>query len=298
MKFSGRTPISARYLLLIGIAAVSLSAHAMMARHLTSSMTWPVLVLVRALITLALLKVFLLRDPVPWLHRGLWGRSVFGSLFVCLFYWSLSEIPVPDVLAITSTSPFWMALMYWVIFKDRPSPTFLGAAATMLLGVAILDHVTSTSNELGITLAVLAAIATAAGAFSIEYCQGIKSSVITFHLMSALLLLGFIAAVIEGDALPMLSQLDSESWGALIGMSVFALCFQISMVSAAKEGGALSSTFALIIGVVLTSVFDMLAGGFDLRRSAATFLVILPCLLLFLGIIPMPGRAASNESTG
>ena len=100
MTFSGHNPISTKYLLLIGIAAVSLSAHALVARHLMSSMTWPVLVLVRAVITLVLLRIFLLRDPVPWLHRGLWGRSLFGSLFVCLFYLSLSEIPAPDVLAI------------------------------------------------------------------------------------------------------------------------------------------------------------------------------------------------------
>lgn len=296
MTFSGHNPISTKYLLLIGIAAVSLSAHALVARHLMSSMTWPVLVLVRAVITLVLLRIFLLRDPVPWLHRGLWGRSLFGSLFVCLFYLSLSEIPAPDVLTITSTSPFWIVLMYWVIFKVRPAPAFWGAVASMLVGVAILDNVTRTSNEWGITFAIMAVIATAAGMLSIEYCQGFKSSVITFHLMATLLLLASIVELIEGDVLSNIRQLDSESWAALTGMSVFALCYQMSMVSAAKEGGAISATFALILGVVLTSVFDMLVGGFNLQRSAATFLVILPCLLLFLGIIPMPSRTTSNES--
>ena len=143
-----------------------------MARHLSASVTWPTLVLVRAFVTLLLLKVFFLREPVAWTtNKGVWGRSIFGSLFVCFFYIALSQIPTPDVLAIVSTSPIWVAIIYWINFKKKPTPAFWFAVSSMLIGVAILDQVIHTDNTWGITFAILAVISAAIGAFSIEYCR-------------------------------------------------------------------------------------------------------------------------------
>tara|TARA_B110000305_G_scaffold133288_1_gene148819 strand:- start:136 stop:477 length:342 start_codon:yes stop_codon:yes gene_type:complete len=113
--------------------------------------------------------------------------------------------------------------------------------------------------------------------------------------MTALLLLGLIAGVIQGSFLRNLWDLDVGSWLVLIAMSVFALGYQLSMVSAAKTGGAISATFAIVLSVLITSAFDMLLNGFNLQRSIATFLVIVPCLLLFSGVISIPSRENTVE---
>lgn len=292
MKIFRQLPASVHYLFLIGIAATCLSCHAVMAKHLSASVAWPTLVLVRAFVTLLLLKVFFLREPIAWTkNKGVWGRSIFGSLFVCFFYIALSQIPTPDVLAIISTSPMWVAILYWINFKKKPTPAFWFAVSSMLVGAAIFDQVIRPDNTWGITFAILAVISAAIGTFSIEYCREFKSTVITFHLMVALLLLGLIAGVIQGRFLSNLWDVEVESWLGLIAMSVFALGYQLSMVSAAKTGGAISASFAIVLGVLITSAFDILISGFDLQRSIATFLVIVPCLLLFSGVISIPSRA-------
>jgi drug/metabolite transporter (DMT)-like permease len=296
MKKSRQLPTSVHYLFLIGIAAICLSCHAVMAKHLSASVTWPTLVLVRAFVTLLLLKLFFLREPITWTkNKGVWGRCIFGSLFVCFFYIALSQIPTPDVLAIVSTSPIWVAILYWINFKKKPTPAFWFAVSSMLIGAAILDQVIHTDNTWGITLAILAAISAATGTFSIEYCRELKSTFITFHLMTSLLLIGLIAGVIQGRFLSNLWDVDAESWLVLIAMSVFALGYQLLMVSAAKTGGAISATFAIVLGVLITSAFDMLISGFNLQQSIATFLVIVPCLFLFSGVISIPSRANTVE---
>ena len=290
MKLYRQLPASFHYLLMIGVGAICLSCHAITARHLSSSITWPILVLIRAFVTLLLLKAFFLRTPIAWANKSLWARSIFGSLFVCFFYISLSEIPTPDVLAIVSTSPIWVAIIYWIGFKKRPVPAFWFAVSSMLIGVLILDQVVHTDNTWGITFAILAVISAAIGAFSIEYSGRLPSTTITFHLMSALLLLGIIVGATKGVLFSGLMELDIESLIILIAMSLFALGYQLSIVSAVKTDGAISATFAIILGVILTSVFDMISNGFNLQRSIATFLVIIPCLLLFSGVIPIPSR--------
>ena len=296
MRISRQFPASVHYFFLIGIAAICLSCHAVMVRHLSTSVTWPTLVLIRSFVTLLLLKVFFIREPIAWIkNKGVWARSIFGSFFVCFFYIALSQIPTPDVLAIVSTSPIWVAIIYWINFKKKPTPAFWFAVSAMLIGVAILDQVVHTDNTWGITFAILAVISTAMGTFSIEYCREFKSTVITFHLMTALLLLGLIAGVIQGSFLRNLWDLDVGSWLVLIAMSVFALGYQLSMVSAAKTGGAISATFAIVLSVLITSAFDMLLNGFNLQRSIATFLVIVPCLLLFSGVISIPSRENTVE---
>ena len=50
------------------------------------------MVMVRALFTLIFLKVFFVRDPVPWTHSGLIRRSLFGGLFGLLIVWIISSI--------------------------------------------------------------------------------------------------------------------------------------------------------------------------------------------------------------
>ena len=91
------------------------------------------MVMVRALLTLVFLKVFFVREPIPWTHRGLISRSLFGGLFVCSFYIALSRIPVPDVLAIVSTLPVWIALLFLLIYRIRPVPVFWAAVISMMI---------------------------------------------------------------------------------------------------------------------------------------------------------------------
>jgi len=251
------------------------------------------MVMVRALFTLIFLKVFFVRDPVPWTHSGLIRRSLFGGLFVCSFYIALSKIPVPDVLAIVSTLPVWIALLFLLVYRIRPVPVFWGAVFAMIIGVAALEHVTPTNSGGGVLVAVLAAIFSATGFFSIDHCRGVKSSVITFHLMVVVFVLGLAGAVIDrGSNLDVLMKSEIQTWVILVGMSTFAMAFQLSVVNAAKLGGSLAASFATILSVILTTGIHFLVGEFMWQSAVATLFILIPCVLFVVGVIPMPRRNA------
>ena len=253
------------------------------------------MVMVRALFTLVFLKIFFVREPVPWTHRGLISRSFFGGLFVCSFYIALSKIPVPDVLAIVSTLPVWIALLFLLIYRIRPVPVFWAAVISMIVGVAALEHVTPTTSGGGVLVAVLAAIFSASGFFSIDHCRGVKSSVITFHLMVAVFVLGLAGTVIDrGSNLEVLLNSDIQTWGILAGMSIFAMAFQLSVVNAAKLGGSLAASFATILSVILTTGLHFLMGDFMWQSAVATLFILIPCVLFVVGVIPMPRRNAGD----
>ena len=271
----------------VGLAALCLVLHAMSAQHLSITLSWHSLAMVRSLLTLPLLLgVFWSNEKIQWLQPALLARSIFGACFVCLFYLSLARIPTADVLAITSTSLVWLTLIYWVVSKSRPPLVYWGALLIMFVGVAILERVTPLHDDIGLLFAIMAAMSTAAGMFAIDHCYKVSARVIILHLMVVLFLVGFVGGLLdEFSDLEGLSELGTWQWIAFLGMAWFSLGFQFALVKAIKMGYSLSASFAVVLAVVISTIFGFLTDGLDLTRVLATILVLMPCIFILGGAI-------------
>ena len=270
--------------------------HAMSAQHLSISLSWHSLAMVRSLLTLPLLLgVLYSNEKIQWFRPALLARSVFGAFFVCLFYMSLARIPTPDVLAITSTSLVWLTLIYWAVIKSRPPVVYWVALLIMLVGVAILERVTPPNDDIGLLLAMLAAISMAAGMFAIDRCSDVSARVIILHFMVVLFLFGFVGGWLgEFSDLDGLIDLGGLQWIALLGVAWFSLGYQFALVRAIQIGYSLSASFAVILAVVVSTIFGFITDGLELTRVLGTGLVLIPCIFILGGAIGF-SRPARND---
>jgi len=104
---------------------------------------WQVVALARSIVPLCA-AAFLARSAgVALVFRGprsLWVRSIAGSIsLICSFY-AFTRLPISEVLTITNLFPIWVAVLSWPLLKVVPALDVWIAAATGILGVALIQH--------------------------------------------------------------------------------------------------------------------------------------------------------------
>lgn len=128
----------------------------------------PQVVLMRYLAgsTMAFLVFAALRTPLPnraTVRPHAW-RSVVVLLTALTFFYALSTLPLAVVLALSFTSPIFIALFAWLILGERPGRAVLLAIGLGFIGVlVVLSHEvsspgTSATSQLGIAAALVSAV--------------------------------------------------------------------------------------------------------------------------------------------
>jgi len=162
--------LTARYALLtLGIAGLSMAgifyslAHAPVVTMVAYRMVFAAL--------LMLPVAFVARGSgaaqtrVPFTRTDLWTTAGAGALFAFdLVIWamSLKFTSVASAALFVSTHPIFVALLAWLIFRERPTPLILAGIAIGIIGIAIVarhDVLLSGRALIGDGLALLAALA-------------------------------------------------------------------------------------------------------------------------------------------
>ena len=86
---------------------------------LSDGITWQTALLARGAIGLPIALVIARRElrTFPFWHRGSWMRSISGTCYLAILYYTLVYMPPAEALAITNTRPLWVAILSFVFLK-------------------------------------------------------------------------------------------------------------------------------------------------------------------------------------
>ena len=127
------------YLWMIG-SAVSFATMGALSKLLAEASDWRFLAFVRAALMLLFAVAIGAATRTTFIFRGtpmLWMRSLVGSLsMICTFY-TLTHLPFSEATTLIKSYPLWVALLSWLVLKERPSGKVWIAIVVGLAGVAL-----------------------------------------------------------------------------------------------------------------------------------------------------------------
>lgn len=135
-------------------------------------------------------------DPRNWRRHLLRGATIVVT--ACLFFYSITRLPLAIVTALAMSAPIYVALIGVVIFKERPTPTLIAAILLGLAGSAVVvfggGSMEITGDPLAWACALLAPLAYATSIVLVKHHADDESAAaltMASGLVSALLILPF-----------------------------------------------------------------------------------------------------------
>jgi len=127
--------------LLMAGASVGFVGMASMVRLMDQALPEPQLVFWRAVFSLPVLVVIVLRARHALVVRARWTlllRSVSGFGAMLLFFYALGRLSVAEASMLAKVQPVWIALAAPALVGDRPGPRVWGCLVASLVGVGLV----------------------------------------------------------------------------------------------------------------------------------------------------------------
>src|SRR5688572_9032739 len=124
------------YLWMIG-SAVSFATMGALSKLLADTSDWRFLALVRAGLMLVFALAIGLATRTAFVFRGtpmLWMRSLVGSLSMLCTYYTITHLPFSEATTLIKCYPLWVAILSWIVLKERPSAKVWVAIIVGLVG--------------------------------------------------------------------------------------------------------------------------------------------------------------------
>lgn len=177
------------YLWMIG-SALSFSSMGAISKLLADHTSdWRFLAFVRATLMLVFALAFGLATGAPVLFRGtpmLWMRSLVGSLsMICTFY-TLTHLPFSEATTLIKSYPLWVALLSWLVLKERPSGKVWIAISVGVAGVVLIAQPHFDHARVALATGVVSSISTAVVMLGLNRLASVNARSIVIHFaMSA-----------------------------------------------------------------------------------------------------------------
>src|SRR5262245_16072167 len=104
---------------------------------------WQLVAVARAALAFLFAAIIAKASGVKLVLRGprtLWVRSLAGSASMLCNFYALAHLPVSDTLTLMNTSPIWVTLLLWLVFRQRPTTGIVGAVLMSGVGIALIQQ--------------------------------------------------------------------------------------------------------------------------------------------------------------
>lgn len=245
------------------LAAFLFATMSCIAHGYSGRAAWPLVAFARIFVTLVLTLGMMWWFRAPFLFRGtreLWMRSIFGTIgLLCTFY-SVTHLPLTDMVTIFATGPIWIAVILAIVMKQRMPWTVWLYAGWALLGVYVMYRPRFDAGALPLMVALFGAVAAAAAMVSLSMCHRLHRLSVVAHFSmcstaaSLFLCLVSPGRILKGMTLPM--------WFWLLPMGLAGAFAQILMTSAYGRG---STTLVALVGISqigFAAIYDSFVWGY------------------------------------
>jgi drug/metabolite transporter (DMT)-like permease len=225
-------------------------------------------------------KVFVLGTPTLWL------RSIAGSLsMVCAFYsMTRPTIPVADTLTLTNMFPVWVALLSWVVFKERPPLTLWLAVVSGCVGVWFIQQPKLGESDFTIAAAAAASVFTAVAMLGLNRLRDLDTQAIVVHFSGVATCFGIASYLLFEK--PVIKETVAWPWIALLllGIGVSASFGQILLTRAFTGGDPARVSVLGLTQILFAMGYDLLLFRHKMNweRGIGITLIIVPTAWVML----------------
>ncbi len=112
---------------------------------------------------------------------SLWLRSILGTIALLCTFYSLSRLNATDTVTISATTPIWVTLIMYFIFKDKVPSLFWLFILTTFLGIYLIEKPQFRGDFFPILIAFLGAICAGSAMVSLSFCGLITPITVVSH---------------------------------------------------------------------------------------------------------------------
>lgn len=239
---------------------------------------WPVVSFTRILATCLIINAWVFWRGLPVAFpgsRALWWRSIAGTLgLVCNFY-SLTRLPVTDVVTVLSTSPIWVAVILALVTRHRPPAGAWFHAILAAAGVYVMYRPSFDADLLPLAILVFGAIIIAVAQVSLSFCGGLNSYTVVAHYSTVSSLICLALCFLFDDPEVGATSTSLAVWVWLIPMGLFGTVGQVLLTTAYAKGAPAMVSLIGISQIAFAAVYDLVLWGhrFDLGKWAGVGMI-------------------------
>jgi drug/metabolite transporter (DMT)-like permease len=251
---------------------------------------WQVVALARSVVPLCI-AAFLARSTGATLvlrgSRSLWLRSIAGSVSLVSTFYAFTRLPISEVLTLTNLFPIWVAVLSWPLLRVIPAPNVWLAAATGILGVALIQHphlgdahhATAAAGA-----AVCASLCSGLAMIGLHRLKSLHTWAIVVHFSLVSLLFSGAAFFIFERGRASAADWSPRTLAMLLCVGLSATVGQYFLTKAFTSGPPARVSVAGLTQVGFGMAFDALVWGksFGLVTILGTILVVAPTGWLLL----------------
>lgn len=278
---------------LMSLATLGFGCMTVMIKLMDTALPEPELVFWRAVFSLPLLVVLVLRARRAWIVEARWTlvlRSLFGFTAMMLFFYSLGRLSLAEAQILTRIQPVWIALLAPVVVGDRPGRGVWVSLSLCLVGVGlVLGPAVGTGI---VSVAGLAALASSLFS-ALAHLQLRKlgrtdhPDVVVLNFTAMLLVLGGLISI------PVATMPQPGHWPLLIGLALGAMMGQMFMTSAYRVAPAPLVATVSYVSLPVAALLDWVV----FHRVPTLWAIGGGLLIIVSGVYLAYQRPAGHEAT-
>ncbi len=220
--------------------------------------------------------------------RTLWVRSLAGSTGMLCNFYALAHLPVSDTLTLMNTSPIWVTLILWFVFKQKPTANIGVAVLVSVIGIALIQQPHFQSGKFACLMALCGAFCTSIAMLGLNRLQHIDPRAIVVHFsgVASLATTTFLLVTNRKDYSAQLT--DKTTLLLLVLVGLWGVAGQIGMTMAFAKGQATQISVVALSQILFGLVFDVLFWNHAVNALSllGMVMVVVPTAWLILSRTP------------
>jgi len=265
---------------------------------------WRFLAAVRAALMLLFATTLGLALRAPLSFRGtpiLWMRSLVGSLSMVCTYYTLIHLPFSEATTLIKSYPLWVAILSWLVLKERPSAKIWIAIFVGIVGVVMVAQPHFDQARLALGVGILSSFCTAVVMLGLNRLAHVDARSIVFHFALCATVTCAAVFAIGGSGVPAGAFTGAKSVTMLLAMGLTGTFGQIALTRAFALGDPSRVSVVGLVEMIFALGYDRILWKreFGLTTLAGMALVAAPTAwLLATGHRAGPGSSGSPEPAG
>jgi drug/metabolite transporter (DMT)-like permease len=255
---------------------------------------WQLVAVSRAAIAFFFSLVIARASGVKLVIRGpktLWVRSLAGSTGMLCNFYALTHLPVSDTLTLMNTTPIWVTLLLWFVFKQRPATGIVIAVLTSVAGIALIQQPHFQSGKFACLMALCGAFCTSIAMLGLNRLRSIDPRAVVVHFsgVASLATVAFLALTNLADRKDFSAQLNGRHvLIPLVLVGITGVAGQIGMTLAFAKGQASRVSVIALSQILFGLIFDAIFWSRSVNAISllGMVFVIVPAAWLILGETP------------
>ncbi len=279
-------------------SAFCFASMAALSHAVATTFDWVAVLFARVFVNFLIIAPLALLTAKPLVFfsapKNLWARSLAGTAGGFGAFYAYTHLPVAEATCLFNTTPLWMALLVYFVFRERISPLVWIAVACGIAGVMLVQRPQFDQANLAIMAALIAALFAAIAFYNLHLIKNIHPTTIVAHFsMTASLFTfaAFLPSLYSGTAG---TGLTREVIIALFGVGTLGTIGQLAMTRAYMLGNPTINSTVGLAQVAFGVGYDILIWNRSFDTPTIIGIILITNPLIFFAARKSSGMKARD----